>query len=54
MAYYGIGLGLGGPSLLCRTGVPTDVQPLDVADWILVAGTWDDSKIWVNSAVWID
>jgi len=23
-------------------------------DWILVTGLWDDTQIWVNSAVWID
>ena len=54
MAYYGIGLGLGGASMLNRGGVPMAVQALDVADWIRVSGLWDDSQIWVNSAAWID
>lgn len=34
-----------------------DVSAVDVydpADWILATGFWDDTNIWVNSAVWID
>ncbi len=26
----------------------------DPADWLLATGLWDDTNIWVNSAVWID
>jgi hypothetical protein len=30
------------------------VTNVTLSNWILISGSWDDSKVWVDSEVWKD